>query len=151
MGHDCVRRGMRDEESMHHQLKLSCINMAIRPHTDAWSINKNKRIKVHLWVKHVKLNMFMWECMVHAVKRVCIMYNTLFEAFENKWTVLWELQNFVCMQLTKEDWEHVYVHMCLCGVMSECVYVHMCMCVCKTMSERMCVFRIKSFTPGPRN
>lgn len=43
----------------------------------------------------------------------------------------------------------MYVLMSLGGGLG--VYVHMCMCVCKTMSERMCVFRIKSFTPGPRN
>ena len=60
----------------------------------------------------------------------------------------WEFQNFVCTELTQRT-----ENMCVCACVSlrgdVCVYVET--CVCKTMSVRMCVFRIKSFTPGPRN
>lgn len=54
---------------MHHQLKLSNINMAIRPHTDAQPIKKNKQIKGHLpgMVKLVTLNMFMCVCVAHVL------------------------------------------------------------------------------------
>lgn len=33
----------------------------------------------------------------------------------------------------------------------EHVHAHMRFSVCETIGERMCAFRIKSFTPGPRN
>lgn len=66
---------------MHPRLKLSYINMAIRPHTDAQSIKKNKQIKVHLRGK-VKLVTVITLCVFVYCTRVdrvfCIMYKELF-------------------------------------------------------------------------
>lgn len=66
-------RVRRADDSMHHQFKLSYINMAIRPRADARSIKKNKQIKVHLrgkvklvtcvCVLHTCCHTFMYYCM----------------------------------------------------------------------------------------
>lgn len=126
MGHVCVCL-CRDEDSINHQLKLSYINMAIRPYTDAQSINKNKQIKVHLRgkAKLVTLNMFMCECVVHMLPYFYVSYEHCLKNSQKKLTNFWEFPNFVCIQLTKTT-----ENMCICICCSVGGCVCMCKCVC---------------------